>query len=129
MNEIYNTLALYSKYNLTNNKPSVLIHRLNSIKPSQKELYELSKSIKYPYKNGLFVICLDFCSKSDFYKFVYLSQIPNNVKKQLKHFYKKLHQLENKLININTFKLKSFRHKTINASTIKPKLSSKLYIK
>jgi len=129
MNEIYKTLNLYYQYNLINNKPKVLIHRLNSIKPSQHEIYELSKSIKYPYQNGRFVIYLDVCTKPDFYKFVYLYKIPTYAQKYLKRFYEKLRKFDNNTININTFQLNSFKHKPINKSSIKPKLTSQLYLK
>ena len=51
------------------------------------------------------------------------------IEQKLKIFYDKLNTLStNTLINVNTFKLKSF-NKPLNKSKIKPNLTSNLYFK
>ena len=128
MNNIRYILHCYYQNGLVKHTPDELIHRLKSVNPSQKQIKELSISIKYPYCNGIFVIYLDNCSKAEFIDFIFFNKKIHKIDQKIKLFYTRLSALStNTLIDVNSFKFKSF-NKPLNKSNIKPKLTSNLYI-
>ena len=85
MDKIRYILHCYYQNNLVKNKPDTLIHRLKSINPSQSQIKELSKSIQYPYCNGVFVVYLDNCSKKEFVHFLFLNKKNANNRTKIKN--------------------------------------------
>jgi len=128
MNKIHSILNCYYKHGLIQNKPEILTRRIQSVNPSQLQIQQLSQSIKYPYRNGIFVIYLDNSSKKEFLNFIFLNKKIKHIENKLLLFYKKLKNLTSHktIININTFKFKSF-NKPLNKSIIRPRLTRKIY--
>ena len=127
MNDIFICLEDYYNANFVKHKPDILIKRFQQacdiMNISQNNVLKLSKSIKYPLVNGVFVILLDCCSCSDFIKYMNTTYIPSYAKPIIHSFYKKVNRNDAN-INIHTYKLKSFNNKTLKHHlNSKPKLT------